>query len=94
MLALRDRCCLRSKLSDDSDGDVDILRSESKVQASMSPEVVCKETTPPVSPPRSPGQSKVVTKPVVSIIHSLMCLGACKWSKSVLSQIKFDAIKL
>ena len=82
------------ELSDDSDGDVEVLRSESKVQSSLSPQIVRKETTPLVSPSRNPGQSKVVSSPVVSIIHSLMRLGARKRSKSVLSRINFDAIRL
>ena len=82
------------ELSDDSNGDVEVLRSENKVQVSQSPEVVRKETTPHVSHSRNHGQSKVVASLVVSIIHSLMCLGARKRSKSVLSRINFDAIKL
>jgi hypothetical protein len=82
------------KLSDDSDGDVEFLKSESEVQPLLSTEVVRKETTPHVSPSRNPGQSKVVASPVVSIIHSLMGLGAHKRSKSVLSRINFDAIRL
>jgi hypothetical protein len=82
------------ELSDDSDSEVEVLRSESKVQVAMFPEVVRKETTPPVSPSRNLAQSKVVTSPVVSIIHSLMCLRARKRSKSVLFQINFYAIKL
>jgi hypothetical protein len=82
------------ELSDDSDGDVEFLKPERKVQASLSPQVVRKETTPHVSPSRNLGQSKVVASHVVSIIHSLMRLGARKRSKSVLSRINFDAIRL
>ena len=82
------------ELFDDSDGHVEFIKSEYKVQASLSPQVVRKETNPPVSLSHNHGQSKVVASPVVSIIHSLMCLGARKRSKSVLSRINFDAIKL
>ena len=82
------------ELSDDSNGDVEFLKSERKVQASLSPQVAPKETTPPLSPSRNPGQAKVVARPTVSIIHSLMRLGARKRSKSVFSRINFDAIRL
>ena len=82
------------ELSDDSDGNVDVLRSENKVQDLLSPEVVLKETTPQVRLPCNPTQSKVVAKFVVSIIHSLMRLGERKRSKSVLSRINFDAIRI
>jgi hypothetical protein len=82
------------ELSDDSDGNVEVLKAESEVQPSLTQEAVRKETTPLVSPSRNPSQSKVVASPVVSIIHSLMCLGARKRSKSVLSRINFDAIRL
>ena len=82
------------ELSDDSDGDVEFLKQKRKVQASLSPQVAPKETTPPLSPSRNPGQAKVVARPTVSIIHSLMRLGARKRSKSVLSRINFDAIRL
>ena len=82
------------ELSNDFDGDVEVLKSESEVQPSLSTEAVRKETTPPVSPSRNPGQSNVVASLVVSIIHSLMHLGARKRSKNVLSQINFDAIRL
>ena len=77
------------ELSDDSDGDVEFLKSETIIQTSLSPEVICNETTPHVSPSRNPNQPKVV-----SIIDSLMCLGDHKRSKSVLSRINFDAIRL
>ena len=82
------------ELSDDSDGDVEFIKSESKIQASLSLQVVCKETTPHVHLSCNHGQCKVVTNHVVNMIHSLMCLGACKRSKSVLSHINFDAIRL
>jgi hypothetical protein len=82
------------ELSDNSDGDVEVLKSESPVQPSLTLESVRKETTPPVSPCRHPGQAKVVANPTVSIIHSLMRLGARKRSKIVLSWINFDAIRL
>jgi len=62
------------ELSDDSDGDVELLKSESEVQPAISTGAVRKETTPPVSPSLHPGQSKVVASPVVSIVTSLMCL--------------------
>jgi len=82
------------ELSDDSDRDVEFLKSESEVQPSLSTEAVRKETTPRVSPSRNPRQSKVVASPVVSIVTSLMCFGGRKWSKSVLFRINFDAIRL
>ena len=82
------------ELSDDSDGNVEFLKSERKVQASLSPQVAPKETIPPLSPSHNPGQAKVVARPVVSIIHSLMRLEARKRSKSVLSRINSDAIRL
>ena len=82
------------ELSDDSDGDVEVLRSESKIQTTFSPEVVLNATTPPVSPSRNPSQSKVVASPIASIITLLMCLGDRKCSKSVLSRINFDTIRL
>jgi hypothetical protein len=64
------------ELRDDFDGDVEVLKSKSPVQPSLTPEVVRKETTPPISPSRHPGQAKVVASPTVNIIHSLMHLGA------------------
>jgi len=82
------------ELSDDSDGDVEVLKSDSAVQPSLTPEAVRKETTPPVSPSRHPCQAKFVASPALSIVHSLMRLGARKRSKSVLSRINFDAIRL
>jgi hypothetical protein len=82
------------ELNDDSDGDVEVLKSESPVQPLLTPEVVRKEIPPPVSPSRHPSQAKVVARLALSIIHSLMCLGACKRSKSVLSRINFHAIRL
>jgi hypothetical protein len=82
------------ELSDDSDGDVELLRSKSEVQPSISTEAVRKETILLVSPSRHPGQSKVVASPVVSIVTSLMCLGGRKRSKSVFSRINFDAIRI
>ena len=82
------------ELSDDSDNEVEILRAESKVQAAHSPEVVRKETTQHISVSLTPSESKVGATPVVSIIHSLMHLGARKRSKNVLYRINFDAIKL
>jgi len=82
------------ELSDDSDGDVEVLKSESPVQPSLTPEAVRKETTPHVSPSRHLDQAKVVASPALSIVHSLMRLGACKRSKSVFSRINFDAIRL
>ena len=48
------------ELSDDSDGDVEVLRLDSKIQISLSPQIFCKETTPPVGPSRDPSQAKVV----------------------------------
>ena len=66
------------ELSDDSNGDAEVLKSESKIQPSMIPEAICKETTPHVRPSCNPGESKVVASHVVSIIHSLMRLGARK----------------
>jgi hypothetical protein len=80
------------ELSDDSDSEVEVLRSESKFQATLSLEIVRKETTLHVNPSFNLGQSKVVANPIV--IHSLMRLGARKWSKTVLSRLNFDAIKL
>ena len=82
------------ELSDDSDGDVEVLRSESKIQTTFSPEVVLNATTPHVSPSHIPSQPKVVASPVASIITSLMCLADRKRSKSVLSRINFDTIRL
>jgi hypothetical protein len=82
------------ELSDDSDDDVEVLKVESELQPSLSTEAVCKETTPPASPSRNHGQSKVVASHVVSIVHSLMPFGARKRFKSVLSRINFDAIIL
>ena len=82
------------ELSDDSDGDVEVLKSNSEVRPSLCTEAVRKEITPPVSPSSHPGQAKVVASPGLSIIHSLMRLGARKRSKSVLSRINFDAIRL
>ena len=82
------------ELSDDSNGDVEVLKLECEVQPSLTPEAVCKETTLHVSPSCNLGQSKVVASHVVSIIQSLMRLGAHKRFKSVLSRINFDAIRL
>ena len=82
------------ELSDDSDGDVEVLRSESKIQTSLSPEIFHKETTPHVIPSCNPSQAKVVASHVVSINDSLMCLEDRKRSKSVLSRINFDTIRL
>ena len=82
------------KLNDDSDSEVEILRLKSKFQVAQSPEVVCKETIRPVIVYPTPGESKVGASPVVSIIHSLLRLGARKRSNNVLSEINFDAIKL
>ena len=55
------------ELNDDSYVDVKFLKSERKVQSSLSPQVVRKETTPLVSPSRNPGQSKVLASPVVRL---------------------------
>jgi hypothetical protein len=82
------------ELSDDFDGDVEVLKSYSPIQPSLTPEAVRKETTPPISPSRHFGQSKVVASPPLNIVHSLMRLGARNRSKSVLSRITFDAIRL
>ena len=71
------------ELSDDSDGDVKVLKLKSLVQPSLIPKVVRKETTPHISPSQNHNQSKVVASLVVSIIHSLMRLGG--FQKCVIS---------
>ena len=82
------------ELSVDSDSEVEVSQLESKVQPEQAPQVHCKEIAPPVDPSPTLDQSKVGGSPVVSIIDSLMRLGARKRSKNVLSRINFDAIKL
>jgi hypothetical protein len=43
------------ELNDDSDSEVEVLRSENKLQVALSPEVVRKETTLPINHSRNLG---------------------------------------